>query len=391
MTDVSRPGRPLKTWFLLVLACALAAGAYFWFGRANGKAQKAAPPERRSPVASAPSVRRDVDLCLTSLGTVTPFNTVTVKSRVDGELQDVPVQEGQMVKKGELLAQIDPRPFQAQLSQAQGQMARDRALLENARVDLARYQNLVGQDAIAKQQADTQLSLVRQYEGAVKADQAQIDTARLQITYSRITSPLDGRVGLRQVDPGNMVRSSDSSGLMVITQFDPISVVFTIPQDDLPRVRSRLLAGEKLPVEALDREQREKLADGELLTMDNQIDTTTGTVKLKASFANPGGSLFPNQFVNVRLRVEVLKGAVVIPAAAIQRGPDGPFVYLVNPDNTVTAKGVKLGPLSEGVLVIQEGLAGGENLVVDGADRLRDGSKVDIKGPKAAEAPGQGS
>ena len=380
MIDDSRPRRPLTTWLFLVLACALAAGAYFWFGRATGQDKKGPPAARRSPVVAAAVERRDVNLFLTALGSVTPFNTVTVKSRVDGELLSVPVQEGQMVKKGDLLAQIDPRPFQAQLAQAEGQMARDRALLENARVDLARYQNLVGQDAIAKQQADTQLSLVRQYEGAVKADQAQMETARLQITYSRITSPLDGRVGLRQVDPGNMVRASDAGGLLVITQFDPISVVFTIAEDNLSQVRPRLLAGEKLPVEALDREQKNKLADGELLTMDNQIDTTTGTVKLKASFANRDGALFPNQFVNVRLRVEVLQGAVGVPAAAIQRGPDGPFVYLVNPDSTVSARGVKIGPLSEGLLVIKEGLAGGETVVVEGADRLRDGSQVDVKG-----------
>jgi multidrug efflux system membrane fusion protein len=288
----------------------------------------------------------DVKVFLTALGSVTSLHTVTVRSRVDGELVEVLYKEGQPVSAGGLLARIDPRPFEVQLGQAQGQLARDQALLENARVDQQRYRELWEQNSIPKQQLDTQEALVRQYEGVVKVDQAQVEAAKLQLTYSRITAPVSGRAGLRLVDPGNMVRASDAGGLVVITQTQPISVVFALPEDNLPQVLAKLKAGAKLPVDAMDREQKRKLAEGHLLTVDNQIDPATGTVKLRALFANQHNELFPNQFVNARMQVDLLKGALVVPAAAVQRGPQVTFVYVVKPDNLVETRKVELGDAS---------------------------------------------
>jgi multidrug efflux system membrane fusion protein len=366
---------------VLALCLALAAGAWWYLSGANGN-KKDARQARAMPVALAEAKVQDVEVLLTGLGTVTPLNSVTVKSRVDGQLMQVLFREGQMVKAGELLLVIDPRPFQVQLAQAEGQLKRDQALLDNARKDLQRYDDLIRQGAIARQQLDTQHSLVQQYEGAVIADKATADAARLQITYCRITAPVSGRVGLRMVDPGNMVRSSDSTGLLVVNQISPITVLFTLPEDQLPRVMARLREGAHIRVDAYDREQSRKLAQGELASLDNQIDATTGTVKLKASFANENGELYPNQFVNAKLLLDVLKDAVVVPPAAIQRGQQGTYVFVVGADNLAKTRQVSVGESGDGASVILSGLAAGEKVVIDGAERLRDGAAVEVRQPR---------
>jgi multidrug efflux system membrane fusion protein len=278
-----------------------------------------------------------------------------------------------------LLALIDPRPFEVQLTQAEGQMARDQALLKNAILDLERYRTLWEKDSVPKQQLDTQEALVRQYEGIVKADQGQIDNARLQLTYSRITAPVSGRIGLRLVDPGNIVRAGDSNGLIVITQLQPITVIFPVPEDNLQQVLRRLKTRERLIVEAYDREQKVKLATGTLLTIDNQVDPSTGTVKFRATFPNSAHELFPNQFVNARLLIDLKRGTIIVPSAAIQRGPQSAFVYVVKSDHTVQVRPVNVGEVQGGEASITQGLSAGELVVVDGAERLRDGAKVDVK------------
>jgi multidrug efflux system membrane fusion protein len=386
------PAPRRRGWWLAAALLLIVAGALAWYFYAPGKP---AEPQRRGKggpnaasrplfVATAPAATADVGVYLTGLGTVTPLHTVTVRSRVEGQLLRVAFREGQMVKAGELLAEIDPRPFQVQLTQAEGQMARDQALLRNAQLDLERYRTLFEQDSVARQQLDTQAALVRQYEGAVKSDQGQIDNARLQLTYARITAPVSGRIGLRQVDPGNIVRASDPNGIVVITQLQPISVIFTIPEDQVSAVMKRMRAGEKLPVEAWDRAEKNKLATGALVTVDNQIDPTTGTVKLRAQFRNEEFLLFPNQFVNARLLVEVLDNATVIPGAAVQRGAQGTFVYVVQPDRTVAVRPVKLGPPQGERVAVSEGVKPGEVLVVDGADKLREGARVQLPGDAPA-------
>jgi membrane fusion protein, multidrug efflux system len=399
------PRRRLWPWLvaLLVIAAVAAAVWYAWPKAADAPSGSNTPGGSKGgrfdpaaakaalPVVAAAAIKGSIDVYLNALGTVTPRNVVTVKPRVDGQLMSVSFSEGQIVKAGDLLAQIDPRPFQVALTQAIGQQAKDQALLKNAQLDLERYQTLLSQDSISKQQVDTQAALVRQYEGTVQSDQGAVDSAKLQLTYSRVTAPITGRVGLRQVDPGNVVHASDTTGLVVITQLQPMTVVFPIPEDDVPRVMKRMQDEKAVVVEAWDRDQKVKLASGKLLTVDNQIDPTTGTVKLKSEFANENLALFPNQFVNVRMLVQTLSDATLIPSAAIQRGAPGTFVYVVKADQTVSVVPVKLGPAQGEITAIASGLVPGDVVVTDGADKLREGAKVELITRDAQTPPVPGS
>jgi len=378
-----------RSWlrWLLVIGFAVLALLLFFYrpGRNKDQAQGGTRgagvgkgAERPVPVLAAAARTQDVGVYLTGLGTVAPLNTATVRSRVDGQLLRITFHEGQAVRAGELLAELDPRPFQIQLLQAQGQRAKDEAALANARVDLRRYQALIADDAIPRQQLDTQAATVAQFEAALKSDQAQIESAKLNLAYSRVTAPTAGRLGLRQVDVGNIVHAGDANGIVVITQLQPINVVFTLAGDYLPQVLPQLRAGRSLRVEAYDRDLNRKLADGQLLAVDNQIDPTTGTVRLKAIFPNPDEALFPNQFVNARLLVDTLHNAVVVPAAALQRSSQSTFVYVVKPDRTVRTRDVEVAQTEGDEAAIRRGLAPGEAVVIDGLDKLRPGMKVAV-------------
>ncbi|WP_020160964.1 MdtA/MuxA family multidrug efflux RND transporter periplasmic adaptor subunit [Methylobacter marinus] len=377
----SRRSKPLLIG-LAVLLSIVAAAYLFKSYKAQPQQHDGGKPGKPGlsavAVVAETALQGDFPIYLSGLGTVTALNTATIRSRVDGELIRVAFREGQTVRAGDLLAEIDPRPFRARLMQAEGQLLRDEALLKNARIDLERYQTLLEQDSIAAQQTATQEALVRQYRGIVETDRGLIADARLQLAYTRITAPFAGRLGLRLVDQGNIVQASDVTGLVVLTQIQPITVVFTLPETDLPAVMKRLRTGESLPIEAYDRSDRIKLARGKLLAVDNQIDTTTGTIKLKAQFDNEDLALFPNQFVNARLVVDTLHDVTIAPAAAIQRGTPGTFVYVVNEDKTVSVRPLKLGPAEGEKIAVLEGLEPGEQVVTDGADKLREGAKVDI-------------
>ncbi|WP_244807852.1 MULTISPECIES: MdtA/MuxA family multidrug efflux RND transporter periplasmic adaptor subunit [Caballeronia] len=388
----------------LIVAILIVAGAVAWWhpwnrgesggtsgapeARQGGRRGMPNPMNQPQPVHVATVTQGEMPVVISSLGTVTPLANVTVKTQLNGTLVDVAFKEGQMVKKGDVLAQIDPRPYEISLRNAEGTLAKDQALLQTARLDLQRYQTLLSQDSIAKQQVDTQASLVKQYEGAVKSDQANVDTYKLDLTYARITAPVSGRVGLRQVDPGNYVTTGDTNGVVVITQLQPISVIFTTSEDNLAAILKPLHAGTKMSVTAYDRANTTSLEAGYLETVDNQIDTTTGTVKLRATFDNKEGMLFPNQFVNTKLLVDVIKNATIVPTPAVLNGSSGAFVYVVKPDNTVTVRNVKTGPVDGERTSIKSGLQVGERVVIDGSDRLKEGAKITIPAEKAKAASG---
>jgi multidrug efflux system membrane fusion protein len=382
----SPTGRPKKRWWLwLTLVVLLGLVLYHFRPQANetkaaadsaGAGGRAGRGPMVIPVVAARAHKGDIGVYLTGLGAVTPIYTVTVRSRVDGQLMQVHYKEGDSVRAGDPLVEIDPRPYQVQLEQAEGQLAKDQAALDNARVDLARYQTLVPKNAVPEQQLATQQATVRQYEAAVKIDQGQIDSAKLNLVYCHITAPISGRIGLRLVDPGNIVHASDTNGLLVITQIRPISVIFTIAEDQLPAVLQKVRAGQRLLVNAYDRNMTTKLATGWLTTIDNQIDPTTGTVKLRANFENQDGALFPNQFVNARLLVEEKHGVTIVPTAAVQRNSQTTYVYLVKPDSTVTVRPVTIGTVEDDNSQITSGVAPGDVVVMTGVDKLQEGSRV---------------
>jgi multidrug efflux system membrane fusion protein len=346
-------------------------------GGGRGKAGKGGGAFGPTPVVVYKAKKVNVPVYLTGLGNVSAFYTDVVKSRVDGQLMEIFFKEGDNVKEGQVLAQIDPRPYEVQLQQAQGQLARDSAILADARLDLERYKTLLAQDAIPKQQLDTQTAAVGQAEGNVKTDQANINNANLQLTYAKIVAPITGRIGLRLVDPGNIVHASDQGGLFVITQIQPISVLFTIPEDSMPQVMKKLRSGVRLTVEAFNRDNSVKLATGSLLTVDNQIDPTTGTAKLKGVFENKDNTLFPSQFVNIRLLVDTLPNQVVVPSEAIQHGQQGPFIFTMTPESRSKMVSVTPGIVLDNDLTqITSGVSEGDAVIIQGTDRLQDGSQV---------------
>lgn len=397
-------------WTTLALLAATTAGSAYYFRSLPAPearaAEKAPAPEggrrgpggrnrdaanRPVPVLTAASRSGDIDVSLNAIGTVTAFNTVTIKPRVDGLLQRIAFQDGQTVKAGDLLAEIDPRPIAAALEQASGQLKRDEALLANARLDLERYKGLLAKDSIARQQVDGQEAQVRQLEGTVQTDRALVDTARLNLSFTRVTTPVSGTLGLRQVDAGNMVRASDAGGLVIVTQTQPISVMFAIPAVQLPAVQAQIRAGKGLAVEAWDRDGRRQLASGRLISTDNLIDTSTGTVKLKAQFDNRDGALFPNQFVSARLRIDTRRDVVLVPSAAILKGAQGSFVYVVNEqDKTAHMRPVVTGTATTDTVAIESGLSAGEKIVVEGVDRLRDGAPVELSSPESRKGGPEG-
>ena len=381
--------RPRKSrgwvWFLLIAAAAFAVYKYYpqvSHGAGKGDASGAGVVKRATPpvpVVVASAKVGELPIYYTGLGSVTAYNMVTVRSRVDGELVNVAFTEGQLVRQGDLIAEIDPRPFQAQLEQAEGQILRDQAQLENARLDQKRYETLASQGVISRQQSDTQNAAVHQFEGAIKADQGMIDNIKVQLGYCRIPSPLTGRIGLRLVDRGNIVHANDTTGLATVTQLQPIAAIFNLAQDFLPEVMKRYRAGQTLTVEAWDRDLRKKLATGKLLTVDNTIDLATGTARFKAEFPNDDDALFPNQFINARLLVDTRHGVVLVPAAAVQHSPTSAFVYVVGGDGQAELRTVVPGPVEGDNAVVESGLKAGETVVIDGVDKLQQGTKVETR------------
>jgi multidrug efflux system membrane fusion protein len=376
-----------------LIAILLVIGAYAavrWV-RSPSPAAGRFPPGSLQSVGAATVALGNIRVIVNALGTVTPLATVTVQTQISGQLMDVGFTEGQLVKKGDFLAQIDARPYEILKAQYEGQLARDQGSLAQAQMDLKRYQSLVQQNSIARQQADDQVFIVQQDEGTVKLDQAQIDAEILNIAYCHIVSPVTGRVGLRLVDPGNYVQTTGATGLAVVTQLQPITVIFSVPEDDLPEIMPQLSAGTSLVVAAYDRANVHQLAAGQVLAVDNQIDTTTGTVKVRAQFDNTDNALFPSQFVNAQLLVKTLQNVVTVPTAAIQRGSPGAYVYVVNADGTVAVRQIKVGPTDGSMTAVNSGLTAGENVVVDGTDRLRDGLRVAVVAlnghPTASAAP----
>jgi len=390
-------GRRGYGWVWLVVLAGLGVAGYFLWPHlramlpapgGEAKAGGRGGAGRAVPVVVATVRRGDMDLYINGLGTAQALNTVTVRSRVDGQLVKVAFTEGELVKEGQPLIEVDPRPFEVALAQAQGQLAKDEAQLKNAKADLERYQSI--RDSVTQQQIDTQAAQVGQYEGAVKIDQAQIDNAKLELSYCHITAPISGRIGLRLVDQGNMVHANDPNGLAVITQLQPIAVVFNIPQDDIPRVMKRMSSGAALAVEAYDRDLKVKLATGTLAAVDNQVDQASGTVRLKATFPNEDGMLFPNQFVNARLLVDTRRDVVIVPSAGVQHGPDSTFAYVVNGDS-VEMRTVQTGPTEGDDTVIESGLEPGEIVVTDGVDKLQSGTKVTMRGGASSRPAGAGT
>jgi membrane fusion protein, multidrug efflux system len=391
----SQTGKRFSRWrarSILVLLAMLLAGLVWWTQRASVP-QDANGRRNGAPMSIVPETvgKGDIGISLNALGTVTSLATVTVRTQISGYLVSVVFKEGDEVKKGDLLAEIDSRPYEATLAQMRGQLARDEAMLKGAQVDLTRYQGLAAQNAVPHQQLDTQTALVAQDLGTVEADRAMVKAAEVNLAYTKIVSPLDGRVGLRLVDQGNYVTPGDANGMVVITQIQPISVLFTVPEDNLPAIAKRLQAGATLPATALDRSGASKLADGTLETFDSQIDPTTGTIKLRAIFPNANKTLFPNQFVNIRLLLDTHKDVVTMSSAGIQRGIPGTFVYLINADGTVSVRPVKLGATEGDRVEVISGLQPGDRVVIDGADKLREGAKVVIRSEADANTPESGA
>ena len=387
---VQPPRRRLVWISILVL---LVVAGVVWWERQGSAPQPAGGGGGRNaaPMSIVPETvgKGDIGINLNALGTVTSLATVTIRTQISGYLQKIDFKEGDDVKKGDLLAEIDPRPYEATLAQAKGQLARDEAMLKGAQVDLARYQGLAAQNAVPHQTLDTQVALVAQDQGTVEADRATVKSAEVNLQYCRILSPLDGRVGLRQVDQGNYVTPGDTNGLVVITQLQPISVLFTVPEDNLQAISKRLQAGAALPATAYDRSGANKIADGMLQTFDSQIDPTTGTIKLRAQFQNDDRLLYPNQFVNIRLLLDTHKDVTTMTTAGVQRGVPGTFVYLINPDSTVSVRPIKLGVTDGERVEVTSGLAPGDRVVIDGADKLRDGAKINLRAEQPdANAPG---